>query len=429
MQSGQPVANMVFGARSVFVSATLLALATHTSAFVDESAYPKESFSYRGYDFNVPRMPPVPGGFVWGSTNGGTDYDTYKYRCRWDNVLSLTFDDGPVENTIIALDVLQRLGAKATFCMVSFSLCLSAVWPDSERNPFNSQNTITTKAQEDIVKRMADEGHSLCLHTVNHKHLTELPDREIVDEILDNMNQFKDLIGKTPRLVCFLLHLSVLLTVELRQRRYFRPPFGEIDLRVRSIVQTLGLTVLIWNLDSFDWRLDPQISLDRLAIAMDFSTAPFVMNPLSKNVLLLAHDIHKETVENVLEQSVLMARARGWQVVSVEEEPCLGQSRWLEGESPARPATSKSATKSVTKAVSSTLATTQQTTNMMSTTTSAATTEKTTLIAAVDDFATATGTLKPQTIAPPEPNSALSASISLAIGALTLLSAFVFTMM
>jgi peptidoglycan/xylan/chitin deacetylase (PgdA/CDA1 family) len=34
----------------------------------------------------------------------------------------------------------------------------------------------------------------------------------------------------------------------------FRPPFGDIDPRVRAIVRALNLTTVIWDRDSDDWQ-------------------------------------------------------------------------------------------------------------------------------------------------------------------------------
>ena len=35
----------------------------------------------------------------------------------------------------------------------------------------------------------------------------------------------------------------------------FRPPYGDIDDRIRAIVHALGLRVILWQSDSNDWQV------------------------------------------------------------------------------------------------------------------------------------------------------------------------------
>jgi len=35
----------------------------------------------------------------------------------------------------------------------------------------------------------------------------------------------------------------------------FRPPYGDIDDRVRAVAKALGLRVILWTTDSFDWEV------------------------------------------------------------------------------------------------------------------------------------------------------------------------------
>ncbi|RUP43214.1 hypothetical protein BC936DRAFT_137467 [Jimgerdemannia flammicorona] len=38
--------------------------------------------------------------------------------------------------------------------------------------------------------------------------------------------------------------------------KYFRPPFGDIDDRVRAIAKQLGFIPVVWDLDTNDWQLE-----------------------------------------------------------------------------------------------------------------------------------------------------------------------------
>lgn len=189
-------------------------LAQPAAAFIDNS-FPGETFSYRGISWNVPKQAPTPGGFDWDTVAGCVDRNQYRYFCDQPKKMVISFDDGPEGYTEEALNILNRLGAKAVFCQVGYNLADSS-----------------THA---LVRRMVDEGHALCIHTENHLHLTSLPTRQIIDEIMGTMERFRKIVGKTPR--------------------FFRAPFGEMDMRVRAVIQTLGLTALNWNLDTWDVRI------------------------------------------------------------------------------------------------------------------------------------------------------------------------------
>ncbi len=73
--------------------------------------------------------------------------------------IALTFDDGPDPNhTEDVLDALARHGVKGTFFVVG------------ERVPEN----------QDILRRIVDEGHEVGLHSYNHSKLGDLDDRQVL---------------------------------------------------------------------------------------------------------------------------------------------------------------------------------------------------------------------------------------------------------
>ncbi|KAI9002592.1 hypothetical protein DFJ74DRAFT_696287 [Hyaloraphidium curvatum] len=352
-------------------------------AFLDNSL-PRETFHHRGIDWDVPRQTRTPGGFDWDLVAGCVDHDSYHYFCRTSRKLAITLDDGPAEFTNEALDILARMGATATFCAMGQMMST----PEAART----------------IKRIADEGHALCIHTTNHLHLTELSSREIIDEIMGTMDRFKQILGYTPR--------------------YFRAPFGEYDMRVRAIVQQLGLTVLNWNLDLWDWRMDASASLERMRGALRTVGTWDGLNPAGPSIIVLAHDIYGTTVRETLGRSIELARDAGWQVVSVTDDSCIGQSRWLEDDwapppspppppPPPPPAPATTAT-TTTAATSSSRTKTQSwftnTTAAAATRTQLASSSVLVLTvptgAARDDVRNATASGRPVTITSPENGSA-----------------------
>lgn len=65
-----------------------------------------------------------------------------------DQTAYLTFDDGPSANTYTILDALKASGQKATFFIVAKNI----------------------PGHEDALKRMAEEGHTVAIHTYSHDY-------------------------------------------------------------------------------------------------------------------------------------------------------------------------------------------------------------------------------------------------------------------
>lgn len=128
--------------------------------------------------------------------------------------IHLTFDDGPhLVNTPRLLDNLKEYGVLATFFV-------------------KGRNLETPEAQK-LLERIASEGHQVGNHTYSHLHLTELGAEQIREEILKT----EELIRGADRGI-----------------KIFRPPFGDHNALVDQIVEELGYTLVLWNVDTFDWH-------------------------------------------------------------------------------------------------------------------------------------------------------------------------------
>ncbi|KAK9325495.1 hypothetical protein V1517DRAFT_314312 [Lipomyces orientalis] len=140
---------------------------------------------------------------------------------RHCNHLIQTFDDGPTPDTPTLLHHLHRTRNKASFFVLGIQV---VVYPD-------------------VFRAMHNEGHFLASHTYGHKHLPSLPNRDIVAQLQWATWAMNATAGVIPK--------------------YFRPPFGGVDNRVRMIAERLGLTVIVWDLDTNDWKLtDASRTLD-----------------------------------------------------------------------------------------------------------------------------------------------------------------------
>ena len=70
-------------------------------------------------------------------------------------------------------------------------------------------------------------GHEISLHTWSHRPLTSLTNEEIVAEFGWTRRVISEVIGVTPTTM--------------------RPPYGDIDDRVRAIALAMGMVPIIWT--------------------------------------------------------------------------------------------------------------------------------------------------------------------------------------
>lgn len=133
-------------------------------------------------------------------------------------VIYLTFDDGPAGKvTKNVLDILKRESVHATFFLIGEQI----------------------KGQEDLVRRMYDEGHALGLHSMSHKRSRLYSSNEIfLQEMLDTQEAINSIVGFKPTILRF--------------------PFGcnnncyKISQSMVDLLHKNNLRIYDWNTDSGD---------------------------------------------------------------------------------------------------------------------------------------------------------------------------------
>eukprot|EP00842_Homolaphlyctis_polyrhiza_P000101 jgi/Hompol1/1091/HPOL_005508-RA len=146
-------------------------------------------------------------------TTGGQQSADPRYdirSCAAANDWALTYDDGPSPDTGRLLDDLAQRNIKATFFIVGSRVAANA----------------------NFLQRAYKEGHLIGIHTWSHPHLPTIPPENVLSEILYAARAIRQVIGVTPTI--------------------FRPPYGEMDERVRWIIRRLGMTPALWNVDTKD---------------------------------------------------------------------------------------------------------------------------------------------------------------------------------
>jgi peptidoglycan/xylan/chitin deacetylase (PgdA/CDA1 family) len=167
------------------------------------------------------------------------------------NYCALTFDDGPGPHTSALLDVLAKRGVAATF-FVSGKY--------AEQRPA-------------LIKRMLAEGHEVGNHGYSHADMTRLePEAQFLE-----MKKTQDLLQTLGAKV-----------------RYFRPAYGNYDEETIAKAEELGLTIMLWSMDSNDWK--PNAS----PLELMCSVSPKIQQSLpGMRGVFLFHDTLKDTVENM----------------------------------------------------------------------------------------------------------------------------------
>lgn len=167
-----------------------------------------------------------------------------------ENYCALTFDDGPSIYTPRLLDMLACYGIPATFFMVG---------RNAEHFP-------------ELVRRIEAEGHEVANHSYSHPNLRKLSMERKRAEIASTDAILRN-IGVTPR--------------------FLRPPYGAFDEATENIARGLGLSIVLWSVDSKDWKRLPA-SYGTLP-----TTQGFVYPEGEMRGVFLFHDIHERTVNDL----------------------------------------------------------------------------------------------------------------------------------
>lgn len=164
---------------------------------------------------NLPEVPPRTLGSCVGIRPEHCSFDCFRCIAPDDvftcPLLSQTFDDGPGPATPKLLD---HLPGKTTF----FTQGINVV-----RFP-------------DIFRLQNDQGHLLASHTWSHAHLAELSEEEVAAQIQWSIWAMNATAGIIPK--------------------FFRPPYGASDNRIRAISRQFGLISVFWDRDTFDWMVN-----------------------------------------------------------------------------------------------------------------------------------------------------------------------------
>lgn len=180
-----------------------------------------------------------------------------------NNVVALTYDDGPYLYTNELLDVLKQFGFHATFFITGNNL---------GKGPID-----TTAPYPDVIKRMISEGHQVASHTWSHYSLSNITSDMRKQQMVKNERAFANIIGKYPT--------------------YMRPPYSQCNAvsGCQADMKALGYHRIYFDLDTQDYLnpLPTQIQSSKDIVNAILGT------PGAKDYLSIQHDIVQQSVTNL----------------------------------------------------------------------------------------------------------------------------------
>jgi peptidoglycan/xylan/chitin deacetylase (PgdA/CDA1 family) len=194
-------------------------------------------------------------------TCGGHTRDTDIVACPTKYDWGVSFDDGPADYTQYLLSFLSEKQINATFFVVG--------------------SRVIQRPQILIEEYMT--GHEISVHTWSHSALTNLTNEQIVAELGWTRKAIKTFLGVTPTTM--------------------RPPYGDIDDRVRAISLAMGMVPIMWTnsptggkFDTNDW----QVAGGNVVGQASFDTFQSILGNaslLDTGFIVLQHDLYEIAVD------------------------------------------------------------------------------------------------------------------------------------
>ncbi|KAL8643600.1 MAG: hypothetical protein Q9226_008252 [Calogaya cf. arnoldii] len=196
--------------------------------------------------------------------------------CTVPGTIALTFDDGPHIHTPKILNLLRDANVKASFFV-------------------NGQNfaSINEPANQDIVRRIVNEGHLLASHTWSHPDMATLGKADMVSQFQRLEDALFSIVGKLPT--------------------YFRAPYFSYSDLVMQTAAERGYKVINANIDTKDYENlnNMQVGYQNFKNGLDAGGS-----------IVLAHDVHQATADTLVAGMLAEIKTRGLKGITVAE--CLG---------------------------------------------------------------------------------------------------------
>ncbi|EIW76113.1 carbohydrate esterase family 4 protein [Coniophora puteana RWD-64-598 SS2] len=206
------------------------------------------------------------------------------YKCItpgdiWDaptGKLALSFDDGPLPASTALLQFLAKNKQKATHFFIGTNILNN---PQVFKTAFN------------------DNKDDIAVHTWTHPYMTSKSNEQVLGELGWTMEIIHNSTGG-------------------RIPKYWRPPYGDSDMRVRAIAkEVFGLTTVIWNQDTNDWSLSEPVPLTT-STEIHANMTQWLTGPKTPGLVILEHELSNASVQSFIDAYPMMTSNK-WNVVSL----------------------------------------------------------------------------------------------------------------
>jgi peptidoglycan-N-acetylglucosamine deacetylase len=195
-----------------------------------------------------------------------------KADCSREKCLALTFDDGPAAYTPELLALLQQRGVAATFFVLGSRI----------------------QQAPEILAELNAAGMEIGNHSTNHHDLTSLSASQLRSDLRETNRVVTAVLGHRPHLL--------------------RPPYGARNRRVDSVAGQLGMSEILWNVDTLDWRYPDSRRLIKT-----------VRRTARRGSIVLMHDAVNRSTITAMPAIIDQLQRRGFRLVTVSQ--LLGTTR------------------------------------------------------------------------------------------------------
>jgi len=188
-----------------------------------------------------------------------------------EKVLYLTFDAGYENGNVEKiLDVLQEEQVTGAFFILGHLI----------------------QSQPELVRRMEQDGHTVCNHTTHHPDMTTIDQYDLFQQELTELeDQYLELTGKP---------IS----------KYYRPPEGKFDQCSLEFAKRMGYKTIFWSFAYADWDNHRQPSAK--------AAKAKIMDNLHNGAILLLHPT-SETNAMILQAVIQECRSQGYRFGTLDE--------------------------------------------------------------------------------------------------------------
>lgn len=198
-----------------------------------------------------------------------------KTRCVQRGMYAMTWDDGPAQFTESLLNTLSSKNVKVTFHITT--------------------KYLTDPNIQSIIQRIAGQGHLIGLRTEADWDLFSMSDEQIRAGVARQATVLSSFIGYVPK--------------------FIRLPYGKFDDRVRRAVESTGLIVTNFNLETYDYHNDGTRTLNAVKLALS------LVGKGTGSFISIQHDGVQQSV-GVTGKIIDLVKSSGYKFVKLDE--CMG---------------------------------------------------------------------------------------------------------